>query len=403
MWLEQCIGEFNRKAGNMKMLSYGDEIQLSNQLKAINQQFSELQAENPDTQLFFSSLYNLLCQSSNMKAELLDICLDILLQSVSSKNKQIRMIVLSDCRFLTTLITNIMRMNEDDDNMLLKFLKIIRELLSYNSDLDEHNLRMIIEILRDNAVNKANDEISTTCLHILANLCFDNEAAKYLITRAVKATDLKKKIKNLADNLVKFKFFILIEDEIYSKDVKYFLRMSLKDVTSGTENFSMHALNSSLEILRHFEKLNVEVDCKLSEDEEIVSILSNLNEKLAVAVDSAESFEKTSFFEGIYEFFKAVLRLDPTLANIFSNFVESAFTTAKISRSSSALKFLAEFLRNDGILKSSDIIIESLLKFYAERNTDSQREAIDHCQVRNFLFLKIFTNKFPFRNSLSCD
>lgn len=383
MYMQQYISEFNLQASSIKFMSYTDEIVLTNKLKAIQAQFADVDLlESDETDKLFTNIYHLLCQSSDMKAELLDNCLDILLKSINSSNEKIRTKILCDFRFLSVLIGNIMNLDEGEDKVLVKLLTIIRELLSWSSELDEHTLKLIVEVLRDYSLDQPNEDVSIISLHILSNLCFDNCAAKYLITKAMKATEVRNKINNLQDNLIKFKFVILLEDEIYSKDVRYFLNISLADIRKSTKDFSQDVIKSSLDILKHIEKLEIQLDFKLSDDEQIVKLLSDLNVELVAKIaESADSPAKTNFFERIFKYFNVLLSLDPDLTKEFENLVEAAFVTAKISRSASALTFLTEFLKNNGELNSSEIIIDSLLEFYAERNPDTQIEAIDHSQV----------------------
>lgn len=387
--MQQCISEFNLQASSIKFMSKTDEIVLTNKLKAIQAQFTDadLQVDSDETDKLFTNIYHLLCQSSDMKAELLDNCLDILLKSINSNNEQIRTKILCDFRFLSVLIGNIMNLDEGEDKVLVKLLTIIRELLSWSSELDEHTLKLIVEALRDYLLDHPNEDVSIISLHILSNLCFDNCAAKYLITKAMKTTEVRNKVINLQDKLIKFKFVILLEDEIYSKDVRYFLNLSLADICVSTKDFSLDVIKNSIDILKHIEKLEIQLDFKLSDDKVITKLLSDLNGELVAKIaESTDTPARTNFFEKMFKFFNVLLCLDPDLAKEFENLVEAAFVTPKISisRSASALSFLAEFLKNNGELKSFDIIIDSLLEFFAERNPESQIEAIDYSQVTAF-------------------
>lgn len=269
--------------------------------------------------------------------------------------------------------------------ILIKLLTVIRELLNYSSETTEHNMKLIINSLRDYAINNDNLEVSEICLSILVNLCLKNDAAKYLITQIMKQTALKDKIKKISDNLVAFKYFILIEDEIFSNDVKYFLRMCLTDVKTSVSTFNSESINHSLDVLFHVEKAEIRLDFRISDEEDLVSMLSQLNSELIENISEDISPKKQVFYSGIFHLYNVILQLDPTLVATFENFTESIFLST-VSKSANALKFLSTFIGFDGNLASSEIVVEGLVEFFAGNPVEDD-ENINFTQKIAFLGL----------------
>lgn len=287
---------------------------------------------------------------------------------------------------MPVLIEEIVSINEDDKK-LIKLLSIIRELLNYSSELDEHNLKMLLEAFRDHIASNENREIKKICLHILADLCLNNHAAKYLITKTLKSTDLKKGIEDLDDTLVSFKFFILLEDEVAPTDVKYFIDMSLKDIRASLATFSMDSINHSLDIFKHFAKLETHIDFKISDEEKLSKMLSDLIDDLLEKLPAAHSEAKENFFEAIFEFFNMLLHLDSELVKLFESFTESSFLAPSVSRSTEALKFFATYIKSGGSLKAAEIVIESLMEYFIGNPQDPETKLIDYEQKYAFLQL----------------
>ena len=269
--------------------------------------------------------------------------------------------------------------------ILIKLLTVIRDLLNYSSETTEHNMKLIIHSLRDYAINNENPEVSEICLSILVNLCLKNDAAKYLITQVIKQTALKDKIEKISDNLVAFKYFILIEDEIFSNDVKYFLRMCLKDVKESVSTFNSNSINHSLDVLGHVEKAEIQLDFSISDEEDLVSILSQLNSELIEKISEDNSPKKQVFYSGIFHLYNVILQLDPTLVTIFENFTESIFLST-VSKSANALKFLTTFIGFNGNLASSEIVVEVLVEFFAGNPVEDESK-INYTQKFAFLGL----------------
>jgi hypothetical protein len=375
MLVEQYICDFNKHASGVKFLQYTDEIILSNKLKLIRVDFSNSSLDSSHLQEFFSHLYNLLCQSSLMRSELLDNCLEILLASIISPNSKVQSTIVSDFRFLSICINILINFKESNEQRLIKLLEIVQELINYSSEMDERNLKLIVEVLRDHTVNHESMKVNQLCLHILANLCLDNCAAKYFITTSLKSSEMKNKIKTMDDRLLEFKIFVLIEDEILSSDVRYFLEMSLKDIRA--RDFNLNAIKHSLDILKQIETMELKINFRLSDEEKIVKLLSELSDDLIEKLDQ-DSPAKQKLFDGVFQFFKLLLQLDDQIVKELENFTERAFVSADISKSVNALKYLSTFLSCEGALQSHEIIVESLLDHF----TGSAEALIDFRQVR---------------------
>lgn len=236
--------------------------------------------------------------------------------------------------------------------------------MNHSSELTEHNMKIIIHSLRDYTINHNNADVGNLCLAILVNLCLKNDAAKYLITRMMKQTVLKEKIKNISDNLVAFKYFVLIEDEIFSNDVKYFIELCLKDVKTSVATFNNESINHSLDVLDHIDKAEVRLEFSISDEEILVGLLKQLNTDLMERISEEDSPKKHVFFLGVFNLYNVLLNLDPSLVTAFEQFMESAFLSP-VSKSANALKFLSTFVNYSGTLGSSEIIIEGLVEHFA--------------------------------------
>lgn len=187
---------------------------------------------------------------------------------------------------------------------------------------------------------------------------------------------MQKKIKN-AGCLISFKFFVLLEDEIVTSDVKYFLKMSLQDVRAGIESFNSEPIRHSLDIMKHIRKMETNFNFKFNEEEQFMSLLSNLNQDLMEALSILDdSEEKQDFFEGIFQYFCGLLNFQESeLASSFEEFTETVFLSPKVSRSSSALQYLAEFFKHDGSINSSEIVLENVFSHFIESNDETNSTA----------------------------
>ena len=370
MLVQQYISEFNKQARNIKHLSYTDEIALGNKLKLIKSREEIEQVPILDLENFFSNIYHLLSCSSQMKSELLENCVEILLCFVDSYNPKLRDIVLSDFRIVSVMIGYILEHGNDED-LFIKILTLIRELLAFRSELDEHNLKLIVEVLRDHTVNNQNKEISGLCLQVLANLCLQNNAARHIITRAIKTTELKNKISKHSNGLVSFKFFLLMEDEAQPKDAKYFYTISIQELQKSISNFSLDSIRHSQDILRHMERLGLKLDSKLTRDESFMTRLEALNGDLISSfLDKSNAKNKWRFFDGIFDFYEKLLGIESEIVGTLQKFAENLFVSGFVCKSTCALKFLTTFIKFNGSLETLEIVIEKLVDVFITDNKD---------------------------------
>lgn len=167
----QYINDFNKSAGLVKFLSPKSVMELSNKLKLIRPQALEEDINEISTaeyEKFLDNIFHVLCQSTDIQSSLLDNCLEILLISFNCKNREIKNIALGYKHFLSMLIPFLVHYEEDNDELLVKLLKVIREFLTESSNLDEHNLRLIVEALRDCSANHLNEEVVYLSITIMA-------------------------------------------------------------------------------------------------------------------------------------------------------------------------------------------------------------------------------------------
>lgn len=300
---------------------------------------------------------------------MLESCLDILLKGVNSSHSKIRTLILGDHRFLSVLIGQLVHLPENAEPKLKKILMVIRELLSYSSEMNEHSLKLIIESLRDYTEHE-NDSIKDLCFHVLANLCLSNIAAKYIITRTFRMTDLRNKV---TDNLIGFKFFMLIEDEMKPKDFHYFLLFSFNDCVAGLPTFSVEPLKHSVDILNYLIDANRNIDFNISGQEKTMSKLNDVTNALIESINvTDDSPAKQAYFDGVFLFFNELLKLDRNLVEPLQSLMNSVMTSNGIWRSAPALKFLTTFINGNGTLESTEIIVDNILDYYTEERENDR-------------------------------
>ena len=394
MLLTQYLKEFNNQASTSKFLAFKDVLGLVNKLKLIRQHSFE-NVETLEFTEFISNLYHVLCQKSvDIQSELLENCLDILIMCFKSNNKKITSVDYSN---FFHLLIGCLREDYEDDQKLIKLLTVIRGLLNQNL-FDEHNLRMIVDNLRDLTENHDNKDVRNLCIEILANLCLGHPAAKHLITRAIKTTKLRDKIKTPND-LVTFKYFMMMEDEIFLKDFLFFLSIALKDMRSGVDDFNNDAIRHSLDILTHLKRLEVKLKPNIAGEEKLPKLIENLIVDLVHTIPNTEPdlLAKQKFFDGIFSFLTEILQLDIHVIKLIEDFTEAVFNTAHLSRSASALEYYSMYVTCGGQKATSEIVIEGLLEFFCEENILAQ----DCEQVCEFILDVGLCLTFFFRASRS--
>lgn len=262
-----------------------------------------------------------------------------------------------------------MNLGDDNDQALIKLLSILREMFGANSDLNEHSLKIIVEVLRDKITNHHSKEVIDLSLHILATLCLQNYAAKHLITRSIRATDLQQKIANIKNDLIAFKFCILLEDDTHSSDIRYFFAMSLSEIKKDVNSFNSENVTHSIDILKHIKDMEIKVDFKLHSEEKYIKLLTDLTESLIDKLEAEALVSKTVFYDSIFQLFTLMLEMENELIKNFEVFTEAAFLSEETSESANALKYLATYINLDGHLEPIEVVVESVIdKFASEQD-----------------------------------
>lgn len=299
--------------------------------------------------------------------------MDILIACINSENPVVRSSFLTDYRFLTMLIANLLCFHDNEDVKLLKTLTIVRELLSQSCEMNEHNLKLITEAIRD-YTDSANEDIRGLCFTILADLCMNNEAARYLINRSLKSSRLRENVAKMPDNLVSFKFFMLLGDVMTEKDIQYFLQLAFKSLEESVKQFQVDSVRHALDIMKHYKKKELKVDFHISQDDQVNGLLSRLIDELVDKIPTVTQ-EGKKFFNFIFNFFDELITLNFGSVKHLDRMIESAFTTPALSTSDESFRLLKTYLEHNGKLESSEIIIESLLdNFVSENDADEHSE-----------------------------
>lgn len=367
MLLKQYVNEFNNLACNIKCLSLAEEITIINKLKLILADFNELESDLNVIQLnvFYKNLHHVLCESTAVKSDLIEICLDVLLTSLNSKNR-LRSCVLDDFQFLTVLI-EFVTLEADNEGRLIKILNVIKQLLCNNCELDERSLNIIISSLGRHIEERENRDVIKLCIQILGNLCLENAAAKYLIIQNLKTSEMNRKIASSSD-LVGFNFFLLLEGEIKSKDLAYFLRFSVKEISEAIKDLDIDPIKHSLDILQNFKTSGIKLELKDDDDlEEIMKSLKELCRSLSCKLTTSDEQniqDVSSYFDIIFNYYEQLLLISCKFVNCFEDFSATSFASPMVSRSARALKYLKIYLKCEGILKSPEIIIENLFEHF---------------------------------------
>lgn len=209
-------------------------------------------------------------------------------------------------------------------------------------------------------------------------MCLKNPTAKYLVQRAIKSTSLHDKITELAGDLVAIKIFVLLEDEVYPRDMSHFIYISLTEVKSALPTFSLEPLRHSLQIFEHMKQKELGFEIDLGNNGRINTAIGELACKLIEIMSSPVSKEKSNFIDGIFDFFTEISLLEPRIVDKLEDFTESMFLSAEILKSANALRYLSSYIKANGTLASSEIIVESILEHFIGNN---KQQAIDHDQV----------------------
>lgn len=237
--------------------------------------------------------------------------------------------------------------------------------------MNEHNLKLITEALKD-FTESTNEEVRSLCFQIMANLCLDNEAAKYLISRTLKTTRLRDNVTKLPDNLVSFKFYLVMEDEILPKDGKYFMKFAIQALQESIETFKLDSARHALDIVKHYRKRELPLEFDVSNDEEMSELTESLIDKMS-KTEVTPAMRK--FYDSIFQFFSELVAINYEFVKALVRFVDIAFTTATLCKSSQALNLLKTYVQNNGTLRSPEIVIENLLNSFIGHNEDDLNDS----------------------------
>lgn len=370
MLLKQYIADFNRQASSVKFLTHKDVIGLTNKLKLIRSQpFQDISGDILLVE-FLSHLHNALCQMGDAKSELLENSVDIFLACLECKDT--RETMLGHKHFLPILIEEIG--NEDNDGKVLRLLTVIRELLKKSSDLDEHNLKLIVAALRDLTENNENKDILEISFDVMANLCLENGAARYLITRFIKVMSVREKVQQTGNSLIMFKFFMVVQDDINSNDFQYFMKLALTDMRTGLENLSLVALQHSSDIITQMRKVNVSIEFDIRSNEELVAMIEEIIRDLIEKIASdTKGLSKSRYFDEVFVFFTYLLDLDNGMVSMLEDFTETALLSAEVSRTTSCLNYYLSYVQLGGTKATSAVVVENIVDFFTgnQQNEDN--------------------------------
>lgn len=356
--------EFNNIVQKNDFLSSSHDVSLSNKLILVQQDLCDnFNFDSLDAYNFFSNLYNVLNHSVDFKSNLINGCIDVLLKSTNSRNRTL-LKAISYINFLPAIIKLILTMNEENEEKLIKLLTLIKNLLRTTVDLDEHNIKLIIELLRDHVEDSSNEQVSKLSLNILANLTVKNQTAKYHVKRIIKTCGLQNKIDKSSD-LVAAKFLTAIAGEISSKDFPHLVTLSFKSMQDGIINYDLEPIQHSLDLLESSQGLSAKLDRNISDVEENMKHFEDLIQSLLLAINDKTdtSLIKQEFFEEIFKYFRKLLNFDNNLVAGMTNFTDQAFDNENFVKSPKALDFLCTFIKYCGniapIKKIASTIIAS--------------------------------------------
>lgn len=362
------VKEFNKIVQGAQFLASSNDVSLSNKLILIQQDLcdEEFNFDSFDSYNFYSNIYNVLNHSSDFKSNLINGCIDVLLKSTNSRNRTL-MKAMKFINFLPAIIKLVLIMNEENEEKLMKLLTLIKNLLRTTGELDEHNTKLIIELLRDHVENSLNENVSKLSLNILANLTLKNKTAKYHVSRIIKASGLQNKIDKSSD-LVAAKFLAVIAGEIAFKDFPHLITLSFKSIQEGILNYDIEPIQHSLDLLECSKGSRLERN--ISDVEENMKYFEDLIRKLLLALeDEPDKQLKEEFFEGIFDYFSELLQLDNSLVSRMKLFTEKVFDKAHFVKSPKALDFLCTFINYCGKMTSIEPIANTIIKSFNEEQS----------------------------------
>lgn len=366
------IKEFNKLVQDINFLSPSHDISLSNKLILIKQDLGDakLNFDSFEVYNFYSNIFNILNQCGDTNSILSNSCIDVLLKTTESHNASL-LRAMNFVNFLPAIIKLILYQDANEEKMV-KLLTLVKNIIrSTHSELDEHNTKLIIEVLRDCVENSKSDpSVSKLSFNILSTLIMKNITARYQVVRILNSSKLGEKVKKASD-LVGLKFLVVIANEVNQKDFTHLITLSFKSIRDCTATFDFEPLSHSLDLLEYAEKSKT--NWNICECEENLKYLEDLNSSLIIALENNpdHSMIKEEFFNNIFAFYAKVLKMDNGVAVELENFVSEVFKFSHFLRSEKALNFLTTLLRNSG--KISKILISEILSKFIEDDQDENK------------------------------
>ncbi|CAG9803646.1 unnamed protein product [Chironomus riparius] len=385
--IHQYIIEFNKLVSSTNFMSSANDVAIKNKLFLIQQNINEdVDFNSFESYNLISNIYNILNQTSDNKSPVVANCIDLLQISINSRNKSI-MKIIQDINFLPATTKLLWFVNDCCDS-LIKLLTLIKNIIKFNYELDEHNLKVFVESLRDLTENFNDKRVSKLSMHILVNLAMHNESAKYLISKSIKITDVENKL-DKGDDLISAKFLIIVLEEFNAKEIIPLIKLSLKSIKEALPLLDSDPVVHSIDIFKYVKKL-CKSEVNLTEMEDLMGILEELNQKMINHFGNDTSSElKREFIENIFDFYSQLLNFDNNLAHHFVNLTLNIFEHPHYTRSACGLKFLSNFITYGGTFDSMDRTVESIIDYY-NNNCDISPKVIGNSEKFEFLkFLKI--------------
>ena len=314
--IHQYIIEFNKLVSSINFMSSTNDVAIKNKLFLIQQNINEdVDFNSVESYNFISNIYNILNQTSDNKSPVVANCIDILETSTSSRNKSLKKII-QDINFLPATTKLLWFVNDCCDS-LIKLLTLIKNIIKFNYELDEHNLKIFVESLRDLFENFNDKRVSKLSIHILVNLAMHNNIVKYLISKNIKLSDVESKLDKRND-LISTKFYIVVMEEFNPKDIIRFLKLSLISINEALPLLDSEPIIHSIDIFKYVKKL-YKSEVNLTESEDLMGIIEELNGKIIIHFGNDTSSElKIEFIENIFDFYGQLLDFDNNLTHHFA-------------------------------------------------------------------------------------
>lgn len=219
----------------------------------------------------------------------------------------------------------------------------------------------------------------------MINICLRQPSAKARIIRHIKSTEFVTRLEQTSDELISFKYYILLEDDPAKKDILYFLEISLKSIIKGINSMTTDSLENSLEILEDMKRSRYyENVCSLDDS----AIGSSMFDSFVTTL--SEKFEEINptniqYFNRSFQFLIHVLNIDESVSKKLEVFVNDV-CNSKLPLSSDVLEFLSKFTSTRSSTKR-----DSQVKQIIEKSFQSFDTKVDNFRQR-FAFMKLVRN-----------